>query len=174
MAARRRPGSGVSRPKGHPRPPAGPLERLGRRSGRKHQAAASLGPPRGTEARMLMKAVPVLLFAGATAFVSSSKLRDVRAENAAAKIPVVTIRAKDFSFVAPASIAAGQTTFRLVNDGKELHHITIIKLAAGKTIADYEAAIKNPGPPPAWATGIGGPNAAGPGGTVEATLTLEA
>jgi hypothetical protein len=122
---------------------------------------------------MLTKAVPFLLLAGATAFVSSSSLRDVRAESAAAKIPVVTIHAKDFSFVAPAAIAPGQTTFRLVNDGKELHHITILKLAAGKTLADYEAAIKNPGPPPAWATAVGGPNAAVPGGAVEATLNLE-
>jgi uncharacterized cupredoxin-like copper-binding protein len=122
---------------------------------------------------MLMKAVPFLLFVGAGAFVSSSELRDVRSESAA-KIPVVTIHAKDFSFTAPASIAAGQTTFRLVNDGKELHHISIIKLAKGKTLADLQAALKNPGPPPAWMTSVGGPNAAVPGKSVEATLTLEA
>jgi hypothetical protein len=122
----------------------------------------------------MQKAVPFLLFIGAAAFVSSSNLRDVSSEPAAFKVPVVTIHAKDFSFVAPASIAPGQTTFRLVNDGKELHHVSIIKLAPGKTIADLEAAMKNPGPPPAWLTAVGGPNAAAPGQSVEATLTLDA
>jgi hypothetical protein len=61
-----------------------------------------------------------------------------------------------------------------VNDGKELHHITIFKLEQGKTFADLQAAMKKPGPPPAWLVSVGGPNAAVPGGSVEATLTLEA
>ena len=122
----------------------------------------------------MLKSVPFLLFAGAAAFVSSSTLRETRGENVAFKVPVVTVHAKDFSFTAPKSIAAGMTSFRLVNDGKELHHITIVKLDKGKTIADFQAAMKNPGPPPAWMTAVGGPNAAVPGGTVEATLNLEA
>ncbi|MDB4884074.1 MAG: hypothetical protein JWL95_2840 [Gemmatimonadetes bacterium] len=122
----------------------------------------------------MLKTVPFLLFAGAAAFVSSSTIRDVR-DNAAFKgVPVVTVHAKDFSFVAPASIAPGQTTFRLVNDGKQLHHLSIMKLEHGKTYADFQAAMKKPGPPPAWLVSVGGPNAAVPGGSVDATLTLEA
>jgi uncharacterized cupredoxin-like copper-binding protein len=88
--------------------------------------------------------------------------------------PVVIIHAKDYSFVAPTTVSSGATTFRLVNDGKELHHMSITKLAKGKTMADMSAALKNPGPPPAWMTDVGGPNPALPGGgTAEATLTLE-
>lgn len=87
--------------------------------------------------------------------------------------PVVTVHAKDFAYNAPKSITSGTTTFRLVNDGKELHHLTIIKLAKGKTMTDLVAAMKNPGPPPSWTTFVGGPNAAVPGGTADATLTLE-
>lgn len=87
--------------------------------------------------------------------------------------PIVTVKASEFAFSAPHSIAAGATTFRLMNTGKQLHHVTVMKLAAGKTMADFVAASKNPGPPPAWATEIGGPNAAVPGGQAEATLTLE-
>ena len=120
----------------------------------------------------MLKIVPLILFAGAAAFVSSSELRDARAI-AAFKVPVVTIHAKDFAFEAPASIGAGQTTFRLVNDGKELHHVSIIQLEKGKTFADFQAAMKVQGPPPTWITAVGGPNAAVPGDTVEATLTLE-
>ena len=87
--------------------------------------------------------------------------------------PVVTVHAKDFAFEGPKSVKAGPTTFRLVNDGKELHHLTIIKLAKGKTMKDLGDAMKVQGPPPAWLTEVGGPNAALPGGSVEATVNLE-
>lgn len=87
--------------------------------------------------------------------------------------PVVTFHAKDYAFVAPKTVPSGAVTFRLVNDGKELHHLAIMKLANGKTLKDLAAALKQPGPPPAWTTDVGGPNPAMPGGTAEATLTLE-
>ncbi|HKH93680.1 MAG TPA: hypothetical protein VKA54_17890 [Gemmatimonadaceae bacterium] len=120
----------------------------------------------------MLKVVPLVLFAGAAAFVSTSTLRDARTD-AALTIPVVTVHAKDFAFEMPKSIPAGQTSFRLINDGKELHHLTIIRLADGKTLADFTEAMKA-GPPPKWATAVGGPNAAMPGKTAEATLNLEA
>ena len=119
---------------------------------------------------MFLKTVPVLLFVGAAAFVTSSTVHDTRA----AKIPVVTVHAQEFAFTAPKTIAAGMTSFKLVNDGKELHHLQIMKLEQGKTLGDLQAALKNPGPPPAWLVAVGGPNAAVPGGSVEATLNLEA
>src|SRR5258708_39606929 len=72
--------------------------------------------------------------------------------------PVVTVHAKDYSFVAPKTIKSGASTWRLVNDGKELHHLSILKLDKGKTVADYVAAMKKGGPPPAWTHNVGGPN----------------
>jgi hypothetical protein len=87
---------------------------------------------------------------------------------------VVTVTAKDFSFDAPAQISAGPTTFRLVNAGSEMHHLTLIRLGEGKTVADLGAALKQDGPPPAWMTFVGGPNPALPGaGAAEATVILE-
>jgi uncharacterized cupredoxin-like copper-binding protein len=88
--------------------------------------------------------------------------------------PVVVVHAKDFSYVAPKTIKAGANTFHLVNDGKEVHHLTIMKLAAGKTMGDFAAAMKKPGPPPSWVTSVGGPNGTVPGASSDATLTLEA
>lgn len=88
--------------------------------------------------------------------------------------PVVTIHAKDFAFEGPRTIKAGPTTFRLVNDGKELHHLSIVKLDKGKTMKDVGEALKKQGPPPAWMHDVGGPNPAVPGGSVEATLALDA
>ncbi|HVB32322.1 MAG TPA: hypothetical protein VNE60_12400 [Gemmatimonadaceae bacterium] len=87
---------------------------------------------------------------------------------------VVTIHAKDFAYVAPDSIAAGYVTFNLVNDGTTLHHATIFRLDSGKTAADLDAALKHPGPIPAWAVALGGPNAPVPGATSDATVELSA
>src|SRR3954467_715176 len=118
----------------------------------------------------MLKYVP-LLIAGAMASVSSPTLRDA---GTTFKVPVVVVHAKDFGYTVLPTIASGLTTFRLVNDGKELHHMTILKLDKGKTLADFQAELKKQGPPPTWLTAVGGPNAAEPGKTVEATLNLEA
>ena len=119
----------------------------------------------------MIRAVPAALFA--VAAVASPSIRDAATASKAFKHPVVTVHAREFAFIAPASIGAGTTTFRLVNDGKEVHQISILQLAKGKTLADYAAAMKANKPAP-WAVGVGGPNAAGPGQTIDATVTLEA
>lgn len=84
-----------------------------------------------------------------------------------------TIYAKDFAFEAPDSISAGLVNFHLVNDGQTLHHVSLVRLDSGKTLADFEAAAKNPGPPPAWAVSVGGPNAPDPGKTSDAAFDLK-
>jgi uncharacterized cupredoxin-like copper-binding protein len=86
--------------------------------------------------------------------------------------PVVTIHAKDFAFQAPKQIPAGMTTFHVVNDGPGLHHVTIVRLADGKSMSDLSDALKNPGPLPDWATLVGGPNAPDPGHDANATLSM--
>jgi len=88
----------------------------------------------------------------------------------------VIVTAQDYSFTAPDSVAAGLEMFHLVNSGPSLHHIQIVALDSGKTASDLMAAMKNPGPPPAWARFVGGPNAVVPGGadTAIAYLTLAA
>ena len=105
------------------------------------------------------------------AAVASSTVGSGPAARERSKPNVVTVHAKEFAFVAPASIPAGTTTFRLVNDGREAHQISIIELTQGKTLGDYMAAIKANQPTP-WAIGAGGPNTAGPGQTIAATVTL--
>jgi len=88
--------------------------------------------------------------------------------------PTVTVHAKEFSYAGPKSIKSGATIFRLVNEGKEIHHLIIVKLDKGKTMADFAASMKNRGPPPAWVTFEGGPNPALPGASAEAILSLDA
>lgn len=89
------------------------------------------------------------------------------------KPAIVTVHASEFAFAAPKSVSAGTITFRMVNDGKQLHHVAIVKLLNGKTVDDFMAAMKKPGPPPAWIVAVGGPNAVVPGQSTDATLTLE-
>lgn len=89
---------------------------------------------------------------------------------------VVTVKAFDYRFEAPATVPAGTITFRLQNEGKEIHHLWIVKLSAGKTPADFTNALKKWGSAlqmPSWATDVGGPNSAGAGDTAEGTMTLD-
>ena len=88
----------------------------------------------------------------------------------------VIVTAADYAFTAPDSISAGLEMFHLVNKGPSLHHLQIVALDSGKTVGDLMNAMKNPGPPPAWARFVGGPNVAAPTGadTTVAWLTLPA
>jgi len=88
---------------------------------------------------------------------------------------VVTVVAHDFAFDLPASIPAGMTTFRLLNRGKQEHHLTVMRLDQGKTPADGIAAIiaAGRGLRPSWMHQVGGPNAIMPGAEGNATLVLK-
>lgn len=87
-------------------------------------------------------------------------------------IPSVMVMASDYAFQMPDTIPAGVTSFRLMNHGKEMHHLTLIRLAEGMTVADL--AKMQPGAPlPAGVTFAGGPNYSTPGGAIEAVVDLQ-
>ena len=88
---------------------------------------------------------------------------------------VVRVVAHDFALDLPASIPAGLTTFRLLNRGKQMHHMSVVRLGEGKTAADGIAALikVGRGVRPEWLHPVGGPNAPMPGGDSQATLILE-
>lgn len=87
---------------------------------------------------------------------------------------VITVVAEDFAFTAPERIKAGPTTIQLVNKGPEMHHVQLIRLEEGKTVADLLAAVKTAGERgiPSWITWIGGPNVPEPGQSSSATIAL--
>jgi hypothetical protein len=91
---------------------------------------------------------------------------------AAAQGRTVAVMATEFKFDMPDSIPAGVTTFELRSGGSEMHHMQIVRLEQGKTAADFEAAMRNPGPPPAWVTFVGGPNAPIPNGQAVSSVTV--
>jgi len=90
---------------------------------------------------------------------------------------VVTLTATDYAFAVPDTIPAGLTLFRLVNQGKELHHGSLVRLRDGKTVADFQAglaaAMKSHAPPPEWMVFAGGPNAVTLGDTGIVTQVIE-
>jgi uncharacterized cupredoxin-like copper-binding protein len=87
----------------------------------------------------------------------------------------VVFTAHDYGFKGPDRVAAGMTTVRVSNQGKNLHHVQLVKLAQGKTAADFAASMKaDPAHLPAWISFVGGPNAVVPGGQAEAIMQLDA
>jgi hypothetical protein len=91
----------------------------------------------------------------------------------AATATPVTFTATDYHFSGPSQIPAGLTAFRLENQGKELHHLVIARLEQGRTLDSLLAALKRPGPPPAWLRLVGGPNAAEPGAGSNASTVMQ-
>src|SRR4051794_9092751 len=76
----------------------------------------------------------------------------------------MTVTAYDYSFEAPYWVSAGPVTVRLINRGKEFHHIWLLRVDHGKTAADLVQALKGGyGSLPVWAREVGGPNAPAPG-----------
>ena len=84
----------------------------------------------------------------------------------------MTITGSDFAFVAPDTVAAGVTNITFVNQGPNLHHVQFVRLDSGKVLADLTEAMKTPGPMPAWAIVVPGPNAPDPGASSNATVDL--
>ncbi len=88
-------------------------------------------------------------------------------------VQTITIIAQDFALEAPDTLPEGAVRMRLVNQGKEFHHVWLARLDGGRTLDDVLGALKSPGPMPAWLRDMGGPNAPMPGGgEANATMVL--
>jgi len=97
-----------------------------------------------------------------------------RAAASEAPIQFVSFDAYDYGFTGPDHIHPGLTTIQIVNTGRELHHIQLVKLDAGKTARQFTSAMKaEPGRFPTWAHFMGGPNAAAPGDRTAAVQDLQ-
>lgn len=119
--------------------------------------------------RPLSLALPVFLLA---ACASGEKSPQPASDSAAAQAapatpPEVTIVARDFAYQAPDTIAGGMVTLKLVNEGTTYHHVQLIRLLDGKTIADLTEGLKQMKSgmaPPPWMEDVVGPNTPEPGG----------
>lgn len=79
---------------------------------------------------------------------------------ASATSPTVNVTAREYAYDAPESIAAGFTHIHMQNTGKEDHQAQLLKLNAGVTLAQFQAALqKGPDAALPLSTAEGGPNA---------------
>lgn len=123
----------------------------------------------------LLVAAPLLsACAGGDAAERAAPESAPEASTAAAPGEVV-VRARDFSYVAPDTVPSGPTTFRLINEGPDFHHLQLVRLEEGRTAGDLMRHLTSgPAPWPSWAIEVGGPmtpNA--PGEEMAATLDLK-
>lgn len=125
-----------------------------------------------------MSARSVLLI-GSIAFLPACTTGDeaARAEKATAAPNVVSLTATEYAFGAPDTIPAGWTTFRMANQGEEIHYGHIVQLEPGRTVREmvdaYAEAIRASGPRPKWVRRFGGPGGATPGDSSNVTQYLE-
>jgi uncharacterized cupredoxin-like copper-binding protein len=125
--------------------------------------------------RILTTSVLALALAACAAGESKEQDHNGTAVRAGA-MNEITVRTRDYVFYeVPDTIPAGATNIKLMNDGPDLHHVWLMRLEEGKTLADLMQAMKTShGALPAWAVDVGGPNTPVPGGTAAAVLDLEA
>ncbi|NOT10175.1 MAG: hypothetical protein HOP28_18430 [Gemmatimonadales bacterium] len=117
----------------------------------------------------LFRVTPVILILAAC-----GKAEKPAEQAAAAPVEprVVHVTVTDYAFQAPDTLPSGLTSFHMMNNGKELHHLVLLKLAPGQTVADL-AGVNMEGPLPPGMIFMGGPNAPVPGGSAESLVDLK-
>ncbi len=96
----------------------------------------------------------------AVALVLASATSQVQAQAATAppaadRPQYIRIIAKDYVYDAPATVQAGIATIHLINQGADIHHVTVQELPAGRTVKDFFDATRNTGRPPTWSKSMG-------------------
>jgi hypothetical protein len=88
--------------------------------------------------------------------------------------PSLSVTAKDYSFEAPETVAAGLVEFKMTNEGKEPHQVQLLKLRSGVDVSEVIAAAKaesGPGIQP-LVRYAGGPNGVDTGEEQNAIVNL--
>jgi hypothetical protein len=86
------------------------------------------------------------------------------------RVQFIKVIARDYVFEAPASMQSGIATIQLVNEGTDIHHLSVQELPAGKTVKDFFDATRNGGRPPSWSRSLAQTNTIANG--AEAFLTF--
>lgn len=86
---------------------------------------------------------------------------------------VIDIAAHEYAFTMRDTIPAGLTTFRLRDEGAEWHHVKLVRLDSGRTLAQLYAALGKGEPFPSWMHFLGGPNMPAPHHAVSVTVELQ-
>ncbi len=66
----------------------------------------------------------------------------------------IRVIAKDYVYDAPASVPSGIATIHLINQGTDIHHVTVQELPNGKSVKDFFDGTRATGLAPAWSRNI--------------------
>jgi hypothetical protein len=73
------------------------------------------------------------------------------------RVQLIRVTARDYLYDAPATVPAGIATIQLLNQGQDIHHVTVQTLPEGKTVKDFFDATRS-GRAPAWSRSVGQTN----------------
>jgi len=71
------------------------------------------------------------------------------------RVQYARVIAQDYSFDAPTALTAGIVTFHLVNEGLDVHQLSVIEVGVGHTLKEFFDAMRAKGQPPAWTVEVG-------------------
>jgi uncharacterized cupredoxin-like copper-binding protein len=71
------------------------------------------------------------------------------------RVQYVRVVATDYTFDAAATVPAGIVTFHLLNEGPDVHQLSVIELGIGHTLKDFFDGMRAKGQPPAWTVEVG-------------------
>jgi hypothetical protein len=95
--------------------------------------------------------------AALSTFLAALCAAPAAAQSAAAapdRVQFIRVVARDYVFDAPATVQSGIATIQLVNQGTDIHHISVQELPEGKSVKDFFDATRNSGRPPAWSKSL--------------------
>ena len=99
--------------------------------------------------------------------------RQEGAANLPARGSELVVVATDFHFEAPEQVDAGLVHIRLVNRGREPHHILVMKVNRLARLSEIEDVLKSNDWSPPWIQAMGGPESVISGATSSASMVLE-
>jgi len=70
------------------------------------------------------------------------------------RVQFIKVIARDYVFDGPANVESGIATIQLVNQGVDIHHISVQELPEGKTVKDFFDATRNSGRAPTWSRSL--------------------
>jgi hypothetical protein len=88
--------------------------------------------------------------------------------------PELVVRAADYSFSAPDTVTAGLVSLRLVNDGREMHQVQLLRISRGHSFEQLRESAAGGNPLPDWVTPVGGIDASGPRDNARVVLGVAA
>jgi plastocyanin len=89
---------------------------------------------------------------------------------AADRLQFIKVTARDYVYDAPATVQAGIATIQLINQGSDIHHVTVQELPEGRSVKDFFDATRNSGRAPTWSRSLGQTSTIANGG--EAFITF--